>query len=148
MKFNTPRSFVLGAALLALAAVCIRPSMAQERIALSVAETVPNNSTYRVERIVLEEDDPATPADEAFIRIQLMGVERATSVTCTYNATTSPTGSFLLVALNKANLSSAYAGNATTGSLKFRVFHRLIVMGESTAVCGKTLTGSLTGAPQ
>ncbi len=29
-----------------------------------------------------------------------------------------------------------------------RIFHRLVLMGESTAVCGKTLTGSLTGTPQ
>ncbi len=123
-------------------------SIAQERITLTAPETVPSNLTYRVERIVLQNDDPNTVADEGQITIQLMGVERASAVTCVYNAASNPTGTFLLTALNKANLSTAYAGNATTGSLTFRIFHRLIVMGESTAVCGRTITGSLTGSPQ
>jgi hypothetical protein len=122
---------------------------AQERVTLSAPEVVPNNLTYRVERMTLQNDDTNTGSvDEGMISIQLMGVERATAVTCVYNATSSPTGTFLLTALNKANLSTAYAGNATTGSLVQRVFHRLIVMGESTAVCGRTLTGTLTGSPQ
>lgn len=121
---------------------------AQERITLSVPETLPNNLTYRVERITINEDDPSTVPDEGSIIIQLLGVERASAATCVYNAASTPTGTFLITALNKANLSTAYAGNAATGSLKFRIFHRLIVMGESTAVCGKTITGSLTGSPQ
>lgn len=121
----------------------------QERITLTAPETVPNNLTYRVERLTLQTDDPATASvDEGQLTIQLMGVERAVAVTCPYTATTNPTGTFLINALNKANLSSAYNNNATTGSLVQRIFHRLVVMGESTAVCGKTLTGSLTGAPQ
>jgi hypothetical protein len=68
------------------------------------------------------------------------------NVACRYGAGTNPTGTFLVNALNKANLSSAYAANATTGSLKQRIFHRLVIMGESTAVCSKTITGTLSGA--
>lgn len=56
------------------------------------------------------------------------------------------TGTTLITALNKANLSLAYVGTAATGSLKQRIHHRLVVMGESTAVCGKTLAGTLAGA--
>lgn len=123
-------------------------AIAQERITLSVAETAPNNQTYRVERMLLEHDDPDTAADEGRITIQLLGVERRIPVTCTYNATTNPTGTATLIALNKANLSSTYAANSTTGSLVQRIFHRLVVMGEATAVCGRSLTGSLTGSPQ
>lgn len=122
---------------------------AQERITLSAPETLPNNLTYRTERITINEDDPATASvDEGTITIQLMGVERPSAVTCVYNATSSPTGTFLIVALNKSNLSAAYAGNATTGSLKQRIFHRLVVMNEAPAVCGRSLVGSLSGAPQ
>lgn len=120
----------------------------QERIALSVAETVPANQNYRIERVTLTDDDPGTSADEGTVFIQLIGVERPVGVNCLYSAATSPTGTTLLIGLNKANLSSAYNNNATTGSLKQRINHRLVVMGESTAVCGKTLTGSLTGNPQ
>lgn len=140
------KRFALG--LLAVLALSVF-AVAQERITLSVAETVPNNSAYRVVSIALREDDPDTLVlDEGAISIQLMGVQQRTPVSCTYTASTSPTGSFLLVALNKANLSSAYAGNATTGSLKQRIFHRLVVMNEATAVCGRALAGSLTGSPQ
>lgn len=139
----TRLSFVLLAAFALSIAV-----IAQERIALTVPEALPTNQNYRIERVTLTDDDPGTAADEGTIFIQLAGVERAASVNCLYSAATSPTGSFLIVALNKANLSAAYAGNGTTGSLKQRINHRLVVMGESTAVCGKTLTGSLTGSPQ
>lgn len=122
---------------------------AQERIALSAPETVPANQTYRVERITLQSDDPGTVSvDEGQIHIQLMGVERQVAVSCVYRSTTNPTGTFLLTALNKANLSSAYNNNATTGSLVQRVFHRLVVMNEAPAVCGRSLAGSLTGTPQ
>lgn len=120
----------------------------QERIQLAAPETVPNNATYRVERLTIQDDDPETAADEGSIVIQLMGVERRVAVTCVYNAASSPTGSFLVVALNKANLSSNYNNNATTGSLKQRIFHRLVVMNEAPTVCGKSLAGSLTGNPQ
>jgi hypothetical protein len=121
----------------------------QERITLAAPETAPNNLTYRVERLHLQDDDPATASvDEGMVHIQLLGVERPVAVNCVYHATTNPTGSFLVVALNKANLSSAYAGNGTTGSLKQRIFHRLVVMNEAPAVCGRSLAGSLSGSPQ
>lgn len=118
---------------------------AQEKITLSVAETKPSNAEYRMERLTLNSDDPATASDEGVIVISLLG-QNSEPVSCVYNATSSPTGTFLINALNKSNLSTAYAGNATTGSLRQRVFHRLVVLAESTAVCGKTLTGSLAGA--
>ena len=121
-------------------------TVAQEKITLSVAETKPSNSEYRIERLTIQSDDPATaPSDEGVIVVQLLG-QNSESVSCVYNATSTPTGTFLITALNKANLSTAYAANATTGSLRQRIFHRLVVMSESTAVCGKTLTGSLAGA--
>lgn len=124
---------------------------AQERITLSAPETVPNNLTYRLERFSFDTDDPGTVGkDEGVMRIQLMGVERPVAVSCVYTSTTNPTGTFLINALNKANLSSAYAGNATTGSLIQRIFHRLFSGGlnEGPAVCGRALTGTLTGSPQ
>ena len=121
---------------------------AQERITLSTPETVPSNVNYRTERLIINEDDPATPVDEGYITIQLAGVERPSAVSCVYNSSTTPTGTFLITALNKANLSTSYAGNATTGSLKQRIFHRLVVMNEAPAVCGRSLTGSLSGIPQ
>jgi hypothetical protein len=69
-----------------------------------------------------------------------------TRLSCAYTPATTPTGAFLNTALQKANLSSAYAGNATTGSLKQRVAHRLVVMGEAAQVCGQALVGTLTGS--
>lgn len=122
--------------------------VAQERITLSAPETVPSNQTYRVERLTIQTDDPATAADEGVLTIQLMGVERAVAVTCVYNASTTPTGDTLIRGLNKANLSTAYANNATTGSLQQRIFHRLVILNEAPAVCGRSLAGSLTGTPQ
>jgi hypothetical protein len=122
--------------------------VAQERITLSAPETVPNNVNYRVERLVLQYDDPATPADEGQVTIQLMGVERQSAVSCVYTAQTTPTGTTLLTGLNKSNLSTAYAGNGSTGSLAQRIFHRLVTMNEAPAVCGRSLAGSLTGSPQ
>lgn len=121
-------------------------ALAQEKITLSVAETKPSNSEYRLERLTIQYDDPATtPADEGQLVIQLIG-QNGEPVSCVYNAASTPTATFLTTALNKTNLSTAYAGNGTTGSLKQRIYHRLVVMGESTAVCGKTLTGTLAGA--
>lgn len=119
---------------------------AQERIDLSSPETKPNNTQYRLERFTMQPDDPATASsDEGVMVIQLIG-QNGEAVTCVYNATSSPTGTFLINGLNKADLSSVYNNNATTGSLKQRIYHRLVVMGESTARCGKTLTGSLAGS--
>lgn len=122
-------------------------AFAQEKITLSVAETKPSNAEYRIERLTLTSDDPASVADEGVIVVQLLG-QNSEPVSCVYNATSTPTGTFLLTALNKANLSTTYAANATSGSLRQRIFHRLVVMGESTTVCGKTLTGTLAGVVQ
>lgn len=121
---------------------------AQERITLTSPEAAPSNVNYRVERMILQWDDPATGADEGQITIQLLGVERPIPVTCVYSATTNPTGTTLLVGLNKANLSSAYTGTGNTGSLIQRIFYRLVVLNEAPTVCGRSLVGSLTGSPQ
>jgi len=121
---------------------------AQERITLTAPETAPNNLKYRVARLEIDEDDPDTVADEGRIMLNLIGVERRVEVTCIYRATTSPTGTFLINALNKADLSSTYNNNATTGTLKQRIFHRLVIMNEAPTICGKSLAGTLTGTPQ
>jgi hypothetical protein len=115
--------------------------VAQEIVTLSVAETKPSNANYRVASFVMD-------VDAGLLSITLKGVDDVAypPVSCTYASNTTPTGASLILGLNKANLSSAYAANATTGSLKQRIFHRLVVMGESTAVCGKTLTGTLAGS--
>lgn len=117
---------------------------AQEKITLAVAETV-QNAEYRLESFHPIFDNPATGTDEGSLTIVLRG-QNNEPVVCSYGPGTTPTGTFLNTALNKANLSSAYNNNATTGSLKQRIYHRLVVMGESTAICGKTITGSLAGA--
>lgn len=132
-----------------LVVVLVAAAAAQERITLSVQETVPANANYRVERLILQQDDPATTSvDEGSITIQFLGVERPVPVTCVYNATSTPTGTTLLIGFNKANFSLAYAANATSGSLVQRIHHRLVVMNEAPAVCGRSLTGTLTGTPQ
>lgn len=128
--------------LLVLCAVGGLGLTAQEKITLSVAES---NPEYRIANLVLVYDDPSTPNDEGSILLDLKGAGTATA-SCRYSPSSSPTGTFLINALNKADLSSAYTNNATTGSLKQRVCHRLIVMGEAAAVCGKTITGSCTGS--
>lgn len=118
---------------------------AQERINLTGTETKPSNSQYVVERVTLQYDDASTASvDEGAITIQLLGQNRE-SRTCLYNASTTPTATTLLNALNKADLSSTYAANATTGTLKQRIFHRLAVMGEGVAVCGVTVSGTVAG---
>lgn len=116
----------------------------QERVDLTAPETKPSNPSYSIERITETFDDATTPADEGLIYIQLKGAN-GEAVSCTYTATTTPTATALSTGQNKANFSTAYAGNATTGSRRQRIFHRLVVMGESTAVCGKTLTGTVAG---
>lgn len=130
---------------LALAALAFA-ALAEETVTLSAAETKPSNSTYRIERITLQFDDPATAGtDEGQIVLSLRG-QNGEARSCIYSSTTTPTATTLLTALNKSDLSSVYAGNATTGSLKQRVFHRLAVLGESLTVCGVTVAGSLTGS--
>jgi hypothetical protein len=146
---NMIRRHIILCAAAVMALAFDAPPRAQERITLSAPETVPQNTTYRVVAIDLREDDPDTLVlDEAAIRITLMGVQQRTLVHCNYTSSTTPTGATLLVGLNKANLSSAYAGNGTTGSLKQRLFHRLVVMNEAPAACGRSLAGSLSGSPQ
>lgn len=119
-----------------LAALVSAPH-AQEKVALTTPETKPTNTGYTVERFTLD-------YVAATIVIQLKG-DNGEALSCVYGPSTTPTGQFLLDGLNKANLSAAYAGNATTGSLKQRIFHRLVVMNEAPAVCGKSLAGSVAG---
>lgn len=122
---------------------------AQERIQLTVPDVAPTINNLRLSNFRFEEDNPSTPADEGMMTMEFVGVEReGNPIRCTYNATTNPTGTFLIVNLQKANLSTAYAGNATTGSLKQRIHHRLVVMNERLQVCPNLPTGSLTGLPQ
>ena len=121
-------------------------AFAQETITLTVPDTVPANALFRLERLTLTPDDPATQADEGEVHIQLLGVTRPVAVSCLYSRATAPTGTFLINALNTANLGSAYVGNGTTGSLKQRIHHRLVVLNEAPAVCGRSLAGTLTGS--
>lgn len=115
----------------------------QERITLTVAESNPG---YDMVNLVIVPDNAATPTiDEGQLSMDLRG-SVGENVSCRYGAGTNPTATFLINGLNKANLSTAYNNNATTGSLKQRIFHRLVIMGESTQVCGKTLIGTLTGS--
>jgi len=127
---------------LALVLLLLLPALvgAQEIVTLTTPETKATNPNYRVASFAMD-------VDAGMLSITLKGVDDVAypPVSCTYATNTTPTGATLIVGLNKANLSTAYAANATTGSLKQRIFHRLIVMGESTAVCGKTLTGTLAG---
>lgn len=120
-------------------------SALQEKFTLGAPEIRTTNA-YSIAGFSASFDNPdTTPADEGLLRIELVG-ENGERVHCTYSPTTNPTATFLNTALQKANLSTTYAGNATTGSLKHRVCHRLVVMGEATAVCGRTFTGSCTGS--
>lgn len=121
------------------------PLAAQEKVTLTTPQT---NAEYRIGVLQVTSNDPATPADEGHIYIRLDGAGPQWRVECVYTATTTPTATTLILALNKANLSAAYAGNATTGSLKQRIFHRLVVMGESAAVCTTAVTGTLSGNPE
>ena len=134
----------LRAALLACIVALTLPLGAQEKATLTVADS---NADYRVAVLQLTSNDPQTAADEGHIYIRLDGIA-PWRTECTYNATTTPTGTFLINALNKANLSTAYAGNATTGSLKQRILHRLVVMNEAAAVCNRALAGTVTGSPE
>lgn len=124
---------------LALAVIVLSATLSgQERIALTSPEITPNNTTYRVDRITLD-------IERGILDVRLLGVNNE-PINCVYNTLTSPTGAALMTGLNKANLSSTYASNATTGSLNQRVFHRLVVMNESATVCTKALVGTLTGS--
>lgn len=112
---------------------------AQETGTLATPETKPSNTAYSVETVTLYRT-------AGVIQIVLRGVNGEWKE-CRYTPTTTPTGTFLITALNKANLSTAYAGNATTGSLVQRIFHRLFVMAEGAAVCDGGLgAGTVTGS--
>lgn len=113
---------------------------------LTAPEAVATLTGFAVDQVVITRDNPTTPPDEAAILIQLRGVGREDPIRCQYTSATTPTGSTLVTALNKANLSSAYASNATTGTLIQRIFHRLVVMNEAPTVCGRSLAGTLTGS--
>lgn len=123
-----------------LAFICLSISgRAQETGTLTAPETPPNNTGYSVETLTLFRS-------AGVIHIMLRGVNNEPKE-CRYTPTTNPTGIFLLTALNKANLSTAYAGNGTTGSLIQRIFHRLFVMGEGASVCvGGLGAGTVTGS--
>lgn len=120
-------------------------SFAQERIDLTAPETYASNGRYQLDRLTIDYDNPATVGvDEGVINVQLKG-QNGEALSCVYSASSVPTATFLSNGLNKADLSTPYAGNATTGTLRQRIYHRLVVMGESTARCGKTLAGSIAG---
>lgn len=120
------------------------PLIAQEKITLTVAES---NTDYRIGNLTLISDDPATAGDEGAIILDLKGLNQE-NISCRYSGATNPTGTFLITAMNKRNFSTAYAGNATTGSLRQTIHHRLFSGGlnEGPAICGRTLTGTLTGS--
>lgn len=131
-------------------------TIAQERIQLATPE--PANAQLRVGLFAMTPNNPATAGfDEGALRIEFVGVEQPNArVLCVYDRTTTPTGSTLINGLNVANLSSAYAQNATTGSLIERIHHRLVIgapnsLGESATnrgICDRPITGTLAGAPQ
>lgn len=126
--------------LLVSLALCLQTGIpfAQETATLTAPEQPPSNAVFHTERITLD-------MDGGTIHIQLKG-QNGEAMSCLYTPSTNPTGTFLINALNKANLSSAYNNNATTGSLKQRIFHRLVVMNEAAAVCGRSIIGTLTGS--
>ena len=112
-------------------------AQAQEVIRLTAPETVPDNPVYAIASVLLD-------AENVRIAIALKGAngERAS---CLYQGTLAQT---LLTALNKADLSSAFNNNATTGSLKQRIHYRLSSTGlnEAPQVCGRSFVGTLTGS--
>jgi len=125
------RLIALVVALLALPAL-----HAQELVTLTTPE--PANTNYHVQAVALN-------VDAGVLTIHLLGAN-GDALSCSYTPSTTPTGATLITGLNKANLASAYAANATTGSLKQRIFHRLVVMAEAVQVCGKSLAGTLAGS--
>jgi len=127
---------------LALVLLLLLPALvgAQEIVTLTTPETKATNPNYRVASFAMD-------VDAGMLSITLKGVDDVAypPVSCTYSTSTNPTGASLITGLNKANLSSVYASNATTGSLKQRIFHRLAVMGESATVCNKAIVGTMAG---
>lgn len=131
-------SGVLGGGVLDL----LRPLVAgaQESVTLTTPVTFASRTGYALDRLSL--DNTA-----GIIHVQLIGND-GTPNSCVWSPGTTPSGRTLLTALNKANLSSAYNNNGTTGSLIQRIFHRLVVMGESATVCDAPIVGALAGFPQ
>lgn len=120
-------------------------AIAQETITLTTPETKPSNAIYRLQSFMFVTDDPATlTVDEGALIIELLGQNKE-RVTCVYDTTSTPKATVLIDGLNKANLSSVYVNTTTTGTLKQRIYHRLVVLNEAPAVCGKSLAGTLTG---
>lgn len=115
--------------------------ISQERINLSTPE-VKTTSQYEIGSLTINPNLPGTTIDESRIFIRLVG-QNNEIVDCNYTPTTTPTSTTLINGLNTANLSLAYAGNATTGSLRQRIYHRLVTMGEATQICGHTLVGTV-----
>ena len=85
----------------------------QERLDLTVAEQPPSNASYAVASLQLD-------WERGYIHINLKGANGERK-TCLYGPNSSPSAESLMVALNKANLS--------TRSLNQRIFDRLIVDG-------------------
>ena len=116
---------------------------AQEKITLTVAES---NGEYRIGTLVFVMDDPATSVNESAIILDLKG-QNGENVSCRYSSGTTPTAQTLITAMNKRDFSTAYNNNASTGSLRQTIYHRLFAAGlnEGPIACGKTLTGTLSG---
>jgi len=130
--------------LLLVFCVALGTAVEQEKITLTTPE-VKSNPDYRLDSFSSVFDNSATEVDEGLLQIGLVG-GTGEMIFCRYTGMTKPTGTFLNTALQKANLSLAYTGNATTGSLKQRICHRLAVMGEALDVCGRAIIGTCTGA--
>lgn len=115
---------------------------AQEAITLTTPETKPMNTKYRLGPFYFDEG-------RGLMVIVLRG-DNAEEKICTYDSTTNPTGEFLIRNLQKANLGSVFANNATTGSLKQRINYRLHAAGlnEAPQVCNdkQPIVGTMTGS--
>lgn len=95
-----------------------------EQIDLTTPVTKPSTTNYHIERITLD-------VDALTILVQLKG-NNGELLSKLYDATTAPTGSTLLHALN--------IGNFTTTSLLKTTYNRLITDG--------VLVGAVSGTPQ
>lgn len=133
-------------------------AFAQERLNLAAPETKPSNTQYRVHSVVADRDNPATAdVDESSVSVVLQG-QNGEVLACTYRPTTQAIASGQLYRLlNRGDFSRAYvAANvnpantlaAITGTRDQYLMHRLAIWGDSTEVCGKTLTGTLAGTVQ
>lgn len=121
---------------------------AQETITLTAPVTPPSLTKWYFDRITETFDKPWTPADETLIVIQFIGDEGRSIMSCVYSPTTTPTAKTVSDAQNKRNFSTAYAGNASTGSRKRTIQHRLEASGlnEAPTICGQAIAGALDGS--